>query len=224
MPVPYNFDCVKEAGFIMDPNEHKRVGYVTSLDGFGLQSALTKDLKVFVPFGAGKLPNYQDLGYTVGKQGLGEASVIGVIEKFGWNGGVGDAIEVDFWVSQENAVQIKTMQQRTLSTTKVSALGWWICDFDQEQKVWYEQAYPKLNGAKDTITGIIAGKANPELNVDLNGAPVKDGIDVLVYKVSMQIAPGANQQYALNFATAAAKPVVKQWGLVVGTLAGASFG
>ena len=27
--VPHTYDCDKSAGFIMDPNEHKRVGYST---------------------------------------------------------------------------------------------------------------------------------------------------------------------------------------------------
>ena len=34
-------------------------------------------------------------------------------------------------------------------------------------------------------------------DLDLRGDVVKDGIDVMVYQVSMQVAPGANQQYSL---------------------------
>ena len=116
--------------------------------------------------------------------------MVGVIEKFAWPGGAGNPISIDLWVSQENATQIKAIQQSTLTTTKVTALQWWICAFDQETKVWYERAYPL---EPHTITGIIKGKDNLEFNVDLTGASVKDGIDVMVYKVSMSVAPAANQ-------------------------------
>jgi hypothetical protein len=82
--------------------------------------------------------------------------------------------------------------------------------------VWYERAYPL---EPHTITGIIKGKDNLEFNVDLTGASVKDGIDVMVYKVSMSVAPAANQQCSLHFANTSTMPVVKAWGLVVGQLA-----
>ena len=56
-------------------------------------------------------------------------------------------------------------------------------------------------------------------DLDLTGQPAKDGIDVMVYKVSIQIAPAANQAYQLLFANAAGKPMTKSWGLTVGTVA-----
>jgi hypothetical protein len=47
---------------------------------------------------------------------------------------------------------------------------------------------------------------------------VKDGIDVNIYKVSIHVAPAAKQAYTVQFASAD-QPLVKQWGLVEGTLA-----
>ena len=75
-----------------------------------------------------------------------------------------------------------------LKTTTVKALAWWIGDYDHETKSWYEKSYPLGPGL---ITGIIAGKENPELSVDLSGVPAKDGIDV--YMISIKVAPAANQ-------------------------------
>jgi hypothetical protein len=211
--VPYEFECDRNAGFLPDPNEHKRVGYITDLSGFGMTGGLVGDLTVFTPWAGSAAPAYP--GVSFGTSGPNKtAKVVGVIEKFSWNGGVGDAIKVDIWMSQENAIKIKSAQQSTLaSSSKVNSLGWWIINYDQETKVWYEQSFP-LNPAK--ITGQLKAGA---VNVDLAGAPVKNGLGVLVYKVSLQVSPGANQQYALRFANAPAKPVVKNWGLVVGTLA-----
>jgi hypothetical protein len=47
--VPFSFECSKDAGFVMGPNEHKRVGYVVALQVLGIEAALKKDLAVAVP-------------------------------------------------------------------------------------------------------------------------------------------------------------------------------
>jgi hypothetical protein len=146
--------------------------------------------------------------------------VVGVLEKFTWAGGVGDPLEFDFWVSQENAFQIKALQQTTLKSTIIDPVGWWIADYDQETKQWYEKSYPLGSGH---LTGTVANKENPELNVDLKGEPVKDGIEVMVYKVSMKVVPGANKEYAIHMANSSTKPVSKQWGLIIGTLSSAQY-
>ena len=98
-------------------------------------------------------------------------------------------------------------------TTNVERLAWWIVDYDQETKKWYEQAYP----IGDPISGIITGKENPELDVDLSPVPAKEGIDVHVYKITIGIVPAANKQYTLHFANSSQKKVAKSWGLVAGT-------
>jgi hypothetical protein len=139
--------------------------------------------------------------------------VVGVIEKFSWAGGVGDPIRIDAWVSQQNATQLKALQQTTLKTTAISALGFWIGDYDQETKVWFEQAYPAAPAK-------VGAQLKPSgLNVDLSPTPVKAGIDVNVYKISLEIVPAANQASTLQFATSSKAKVAKSWGLVVGTLA-----
>jgi hypothetical protein len=100
----------------------------------------------------------------------------------------------------------------------VSKLGWWIADYDQETKAWYEKSFPM---SPSTISGTIQGEVHPTLSVELTGAPVKPGIDVIGYKVTIEVVPTANQQYALHFANSASTPLVKAWGLQVGTLAAA---
>jgi hypothetical protein len=197
--VAYEFDCNTSAGFVMDPNQHVRVGWVTALDGFGLPAGgLKADLQVYNPM-------------TVQGGKPVAMSVIGVLEKFTWAGGVGDPLVLDFYVSQENASQLKMLQQTVLKNLAVKAVNLNIIDYDQEVKTWFTAF------TSGQLSGIITGKANPQLNVDLNPVVPKDGIDVNVYKVSISISPAANLSYPLKFATSSTKTVVKSWGLVVGT-------
>jgi hypothetical protein len=213
--VPFVYECDRESGFVLDPNSHKRVGYITKLDGFGLTQPATPDLTVSIPYSGQS--KYSGITFTPphADNPFQTASVVGVLENFSWAGGAGDAINFDFWCSQENATALKALQQLALKTTTLKELGWWIINYDQETKQWFEQSYPASQTA--AISVLIPGKDDPALNIDLNPVPVKDGIDVNVYKVSVSVVPAANQQYSLHFADSAVKPVVKSWGLVVGT-------
>jgi len=214
--VPFVFECDQSSGFVMDPNEPRRVGYITDFHGLGMSAPLPKDITISLPH-TNQPPAYTPI---VPVQNQSTVHVVGVLEKFEWDGSVGGALKFDFWVSQENAFQIKTLQQTTLKTTRSDSLGWWIADYDQETKQWYEQSFPQSSKA---VSGIVANRDNPELNVDLTPVPAKDGIDVMVYKVSVAVVPGANLQYALSFANSSTKPVAKQWGLIVGKLAASQF-
>jgi hypothetical protein len=217
--IPFEFACDKDTGFLMDPNVHKTFGYVVQLNGFGLGATLSPDLQVHIPYNTGAAPTYPLLQYTAPtpEAPVGVAKVVGVMEKWSWNGAVGGPLEVDVWMSQENAFQVKALQQLTLKNTSVTAFAWWIGAYDQETKVWYEASYALGSGL---ITGIINGQdGNMDLDVDLSGAQAAAGIDVMVYKVSIKIVPAANQQYTFHMANSSSKKTVKSWGLVVGTLA-----
>ena len=194
--VPVVFECSVSSGFLMDPDEHQRIGWVTKLDGFGLPvGGLRADLQVSDPLAAGN-------------GGPLAVPVAGVIEKFSWAGGTGDPLQLDFYVSQENAFQVKAVQQATLKSTAVKVLDFLIADYDQEAKAWFTALIPG-----QPLSGIITGKGNPQLNVDLTPVPVKDGIDVNVYKVSIAIAPPPHQVYALKLASGPTRTVAKSWGV-----------
>jgi hypothetical protein len=205
------FACNLDAGFVMLPNQHLCVGYVTS---FGLKAPLATDLQVSVPFNAGAKPAFTGLQYTSGSP-EGSAKVVGVVETFSWDGNVGDMISLDFCVSHQSAVAIKSLQQSTLTTTTIESLAWWIVDYDQEAKMWYEKAYP-MGGS---VSGVVADQSGKlMLNVDLT--PVSPGPGKAgVYKVSLGAAPAANRAYELQFASSSKIKGVKPWGLVVGTQA-----
>jgi hypothetical protein len=211
--IPYDYECDKDSGFLPNPNQSQRAGYVTALNGLGSTMALNKDLTVFVPYNSTQQPAYRGVTLQAGST-VSQATVIGVIDKFSWAGGVGDPIMLDFWVSQQNATQIKAMQQTTLQSTKIQALGWWIIDYDQEAKMWFEQSFPK---SAPTVSGTLSNGGSG-LDVDLTATPAIPGADVYVYRISLSIVPAANQTYSLTFAASATRPVVKSWGLVLGTL------
>jgi hypothetical protein len=212
--IAYEYECDMSSGFVLNPNDHNRIGFITALGGFGMSAPLATDLLVTVPFSGGAQPTFSGLQYQSGSV-MGSAKVAGVIEKFSWRGGAGDAIEIDFYVSQTNAMQIKALMQLALKMSSMKPLAWWIANYDQETKQWYEQAYPQGG----SVSGLIQGKANPELNVDLDPVPAQAGIDVMVYKISLAVVPAANLSYALMFANTPAQRLTKQWGLVVGALA-----
>lgn len=208
--VPFEFVCNMASGFVTDPNQHQRIGYVTSLGGLGMAAPLSTDLQVPVPWNVGTKPAF------TGLQSGGSAStavVVGVIGKFSWAGGVGDPIKLDFYVSQRNAMQLKSLQQAVLKTAAINPLAWWIVDYDQQVKMWFEEAFP-LAGS---VTGVLQGQTNPSLSVSMSPVAMKSGINANVYKVSLAVVPAGNKTYMLRFASSSNNKVVKSWGLVVGT-------
>jgi hypothetical protein len=140
--VPVDFACSVSSGFLMDPNEHQRIGWVTKLDGFGLPTGgLKADLQVSDPRAA-----------APGKPMVTEP-VVGVLEKFSWAGGTADPLQFDFYVAQENAAQIKMLQQTALKNTAVTVLDFIVIDYDPQAKAWFTELIPT-----QPLSGIIAGQ------------------------------------------------------------------
>ena len=217
--IAFDFACNSEAAFFGGRKTHGPIGYVTLLGGLGLGAPLRQDLMVSVPWNAGGRPAFTGLRcVTSGASGLSSA-VTGVIERFSWAGGAGDPISLVFYVSQQNATQIKAVQQSALRSTAVKQLAWWIGAYDQEARQWFEQAYP----IHSSVAAVVAGGAHPSLDVDLAPTSVKDGIDVNVCKIGLAVVPSPNQANVLRFAASSNKSVLKAWGLVVGQLAAATM-
>jgi hypothetical protein len=213
----YDLPCDWKSGFMMNPTKKQRVGYLVSLNGFGLSAALAQDVIVYTPYNVeGAATNYDKLTITEDK-----VTVVGVLDNFSWGGGVGDPVCVSAYMSAENALLIKGLQKMTLKTTSISALGWWIANYDVETKAWFDEAHPM---APTEITGQLnaAGK-DVRLAVADTGTKVAENIDVLVYNVYFEVVPAANQTCDFHFATASGKNFIKRWGLKVGTQAEAAL-
>jgi hypothetical protein len=212
--VPFSYECSTAAGFLPDPARPQRVGYLTQLTIDTIDHP--KDMRVFFPTFNQPIA-FKGLGTVTPPatpEAPGRLNVVGVMERFEWDGGVGNPLHLDFVVSQNNARQIKATQESTLPATKINAVAWWIADYDVETKRWYEQSFPVT-----AVSGLVStGKDNPELNVDLTGVQPEPGIDVQVYRVSISVTPAPNSQGTLHFATSPTVNLTKSWGLVVGNL------
>ena len=202
-PIPYAYSCDVQNGFAIDPNVHARVGYITAFYGMGLP-AFNSDLAVSLPF----KPTHGSFGILQAPGLPPVTNVVGVIESLTWNGGVGDPLQLRFFVSQENAFTLAAMTQSHLTSNIIKSLGWWIGDYDQEAKRWFEQAYP-LSPA--TVSGVLPTTSAVLVNV--TPVPVKDGIDVNVYEVTLNVAPALHTTFSLAFANLSTKSVLKMWGI-----------
>ena len=69
--------------------------------------------------------------------------VVGVLEKFSWAGGAADPLKLDFYVSPQNAAQIKALQQTALKNTAVKVVNFIVVDHDQEAKTWFTALTPR---------------------------------------------------------------------------------
>jgi len=230
-------DCDRNAAFNMDPKKAEaRIGYVLAMEGFGVQSpknsGLARDLRLATPYNSSTNPNFKGVLnlpvppalYPVGiapdpasvqhafRQPM--ISVVGVISKFVWKGGVCDPVIVEFYCSQENALLMRQRQNISLPHTKITRMVWWIVNFDQETKRWYEQCYP---AKADGILGHITGRNKPMLDVRLVPEKVSDQSDLNVYYCKIGLVPqGVDVFKIVVAASSKSNNVVKQWGVQIG--------
>jgi len=221
--VALDYELNKSDAFQVNPNQHNRAGYITNLRGFGLAAPLVfkADIKCYCGFNQ-SAPTYPNI--TMIQQGsqtsLAIVQVVAILEKFSWGGGTHMPLHFEMLMSQENAKMLKDSQQATLTTTRVDEFGWWIFDYDQEKKCWFEQSYPL---SKPTFRGHCVPRDNPVLDVNLQGESVVEGTDQLMYKVIMDIGPGMDDLYGIFHANSVMSKQNKPWGGSVGTWAAASF-
>lgn len=82
-----------------------------------------------------------------------------------------------------------TKHQTALTTTRIKDLTFWIANYDEQTKQWYSTGLPNLPAGERVSTGIVSGKTNPELDINLDGQPVYGGIDPYLYKVVTSVTP-----------------------------------
>jgi hypothetical protein len=215
----FDLGCDWRSGFVMDPTKKQRVGYLVHLQGLNMGEFLKQDVVVFTPYSNSET-NYGEV--TIDKE-KGKATVVGVIESLSWAGGVGDPIGISAYISAENAQTLQAKMKGTLDTTVIKKLAWWICNFDEETKVWFEEAYPK---DPTTLQGQLNAPGGSEirLNVGSEATKISSSIDINVYNLYFEVIPAANSTFALHFATSSKTNFIKNWGLQVGTNAAQAMG
>lgn len=215
----YNYACDWRSGFVMDPSKKQRVGYLIWFQGLDMGEFFKQDIEVFSPYEANEA-TYSEVG-SLWVKDTGKMTTTAVIESFSFAGGVGDPICISAYISAENGQTLKAKMQGSLSTTKITKFAWWMVNFDEENKAWFEESYPK---EPVTMTGQLnASGSDVRISVADEPTKVAPNIDVNVYNVYFEVVPAANATYALHFATSIQTKYVRNWGLKVGTNAAAAL-
>lgn len=215
----HNLNCDWKAGFVMDPTRKQRVGYLVNFQGLNMGEFLKQDIQVFTPYNNSET---QFGGITIDRDN-GKATCTGVIESFSYEGGVGDPLCISAYISAENAEVLKAKMKTTLDTTTVTNMAFWICNFDEENKVWYEEAFPKDPASVKGQLNAPGGK-DLRLAVASEATKIAPTIDINVYSIYFELIPAADSTYAFHFATSSKTKFVRNWGLKVGTNAAAAMG
>ncbi len=207
----YSFACNWQAAILNDQVKPHRVGYLTEFNGIGLQAPLVKDLEVQFPHNNVTAPAYRGLGFTSPvAPGPLVGSIVAALQNVAWGGGVSDAFSFSCYMSQENAVQLKTLQEQTLPTTKIYTIGWWVTNFDPESKVWFEELYPK---SPANPSGKITGVGNNiHFQVSLQGVQAAPKVGNYLYSVSFEVAPSSSIPAIIHVASSASQQFERSWG------------
>jgi hypothetical protein len=225
-----DLSCDWKSGFVMNPTSKQRCGYLLAFDGLGLNQVPDKTndqfkIRVFTPYNAADKEYSQVEVEDVDGQKL--VNCIGILERFSFGGGVGDPICISAYVSSEFANQLKAKQKASLETTLIKKLGWWVVNYDVDDKSWFEEAFPK--GATGAEGGTVGGQLNAgggsEVRLSIAEEPtmIASNLDVQVFNIYFEIVPGSDQTYALAFRQGKTKAFVKGWGLQVGSVAKAKM-
>jgi len=217
MSAGLNYSCDWKSGFIFDPSKKARVGYINEFEGLDMDGFLKKDIEVFHPFQG-------EAGFEGGSGGEDtKHECTAVIDSFSFDGGVGDPLKISCYISAENAEMLQGKLKTTLTTNKVSKLSWWIVDFDEENKAWFEECYPKepveVNGQLNA-----AADGKNSITVATIATKIAPTLDLNVYNLYFEVVPAASATFTFHMATSSKTKAVRNWGLKIGTNAAAAMG
>jgi len=199
--------CDWKAGFVMNSLRKQRVGYLTKFtaDAKGIAD-LAADIEVWCPFTG--TPQYD--GVKIENE---RSTVVGIIESLDYAGGVGDPYCFNLYISGANSTKLNTALQNTLDKTGISAIDFWLGNYDEEAKQWYDECHPAKSGE---MKGMFNAEGNAvKCNVAAEGVKVQQNIDVKVYAWYFEIVPAANVLTDISFAVGLGKKSVRHWGLKV---------
>jgi hypothetical protein len=212
--VSYDWVCNPGYGLLGNPATPMRFGYLTDFNGLGLSAPLAQDLTVYPAYPAA--PTYPRLnlhvstGAPAGSRKV--ANVVGVISGVAWAGGALGAWSFSVFMSQSNAMALKA-KQGVFKTTGISALGFWLADFDAATKQTFEQLYPY---SPVLPVGVLGGSGGSSLSVSTTPVALIDGIDVGFYNVTFAVTPVANSITQFMIANTSSMKTTATWGITIG--------
>ena len=138
-------------------------------------------------------------------------AVVGVLETLTWAGGAGDLLHFSFYVSKDNAAQLKSLMAANLKSRSIEEFGWYIARYDDHYKTWFGENYPD-SPPKPAGQLYVTGP-DISLNVGDKGVQIAEHSDVQVFPVSLDIAPPVDQLVKLLVSAAYQLHVVRNWGI-----------
>lgn len=172
------------------------IGYLLSWSGCGGLS-LCADIEVWHP-----------LGSTSQVVPGPKIQCVGVIESMTY-GGDNDPIELAGYVSRENAANVRAKLAQPLTNTKLSC-SWYVLDFDEDRKTWYEAAY--VRDGSDAEGNIDARDGEQQLFVQRDSEAISPSIDIGVFRLNFIMVPASGRTTELQFATGPTIKLVRSWG------------
>ena len=194
----FDFDCAWHYGFNLNPRETGTVGYLLFWSGVGGMN-LGRDIEVWNP--------YTSAGQTVVSGD--KVTCVGLLESFRFEGGDEDPIRISAYVSKGTAADVRSKLARPLTSTKVK-VAWYVIDYDDERKGWYEASLIKGATSVDAIVDTADGQV--QMFVDTQGTRISETLEMKVYRFEFQVVPAAGKTALLEFASGPAQRLVKQWG------------
>jgi len=193
-----DFDCDWRFGLNLRASTKGTVGYLLEWSGLGGLS-LTKDIEVWNPFN------------TSGQRVVSGTKIkcVGLLESFRYVGGQNDPIRIRAYVSKGSAADLRSKLARPLTNTKLK-LAWYIIDFDESDKRWYEAAL--LKDPKQAEASIDSAGGTLQIFVDREATRIAETLDINVFGFELQVVPAAKKKAVLEFASGPTQRLVKQWG------------
>jgi hypothetical protein len=193
-----DFDCDWRFGLNLRPSLKGTVGYLLDWSGCGGLS-LQKDIEVWNPFN------------TSGQRVVSGRIIkcIGLLESFRFAGGQNDPVRIKAFVSKGTAADLRSKLARPLTNTRLK-LAWYIIDFDDSDKLWYEAAF--LKSPKTADASIDSAGGELQIFVDNEPTRISETLDINVFGFEFQVVPADKKTATLEFASGPTRKLVKQWG------------
>ncbi|MFY0567103.1 hypothetical protein ACN28E_25140 [Archangium lansingense] len=193
-----NFHCDWQFGFSVRSVLKGTVGYLLDWSGCGGLN-LKRNIEVWNPFS------------NSGQKVVSGRTIkcIGLIEDFRYEAGPTDPIRIKAYVSKETASDIRARLARPLTNPRLK-LAWYIIDFDEADKLWFEAAY--LKSPKTAEASLDSTGGELQIFVDNHHTRISDTLDIAVFGFEFQVVPADKKKCTLEFATGSKLRLVKQWG------------
>jgi hypothetical protein len=193
-----DYDCNWRFAFNLRSGAKSCVGYLMTCTGLG-GVRLKKDIQVWNPFdGQGQQDSYKKA----------KIDCIGLIESFRFMGGENDPIRIVTYVSKGTAADLRARLATPLSNLKLK-LDWYIIDFDNETKAWYEAAFVKSAAGADA--NLSSGAGTLQIFIENTPEKITDSLDVGVYRFELEVLPADESSTNLEFASGPNQKLVRRW-------------